>query len=718
MPTFSFLNPSFLWALPAIAIPVLIHLLSRRRLPEVGFPTTQFLRQLEPREIRRLRLREILLLILRTLAILLLVLAFARPTLTPRHAVTHAAAAVEILIDDSESMAALDEQARPRIDAAKERAKAILDAARAGDEIAIATTTQPDASGARHTADRVRLSRTLERIAATSLPARISATMATVTRSLERSRLTSREIYLITDTQRTNFDRDARAAIAAASAAGIRVYIVPVVQSRVPNHAIQDVDPELRPGPEGRGLELRARFANHADAPSDRVAVRVRRGDALIGGGDVTLRADENRWLSMPLDWRGQPDSVSATRPVIVEADQDALPTDDRWYAALGAPRRLRVLRIAEARDGASPPKFSALALDPSGDGTGGFAVEQGTPASLLSLSASRADVVLLEDVASLSVDAEARLRSFLREGGGLVVALGPHSDPDYYGAHLFPGLIDLALDGVERASAGASFELRARLPAHEVLEGLSVGIGSPLTQSRLTGLVRAHPTSARTEIVVQTSGGLPLVAAAPAVGVFLSSFSDDWGDLPYSGAFVPLVRGLVAHAARASRLGAAAPLHVGERPIARLSAVPSAAVLVRGPEGYASQAAVESEGTSYRGVADTPALRPGFYTFEAGGRTLATIAVNVDPVESDLAPIEADSLRAGNSRATGRAGPGVADSRESGPAVSFLKSQNALSTHLTETRRGRELWMSFLLAAAVALAGELALGSARTIRP
>src|SRR5207249_2671544 len=93
MPVFSFLNPAFLWALPAAAIPIVIHLLSRRRLPEVSFPTTQFLRDLEPQEIRRLRLREILLLILRTLAILLLVLAFARPSLTPHNTVAHPAAA-------------------------------------------------------------------------------------------------------------------------------------------------------------------------------------------------------------------------------------------------------------------------------------------------------------------------------------------------------------------------------------------------------------------------------------------------------------------------------------------------------------------------------------------------------------------------------------------------------------------------------------------------
>ncbi len=701
MPVFSFLNPAFLWALPAIAIPVIIHLLSRRRLPEVRFPTTQFLRQLEPREIRRLRLREILLLILRTLAILLLVLAFARPSLTPRNAVTHSAAAVAILVDDSESMGALDEQARPRIAAARERAEAILASARPGDEVYVSTSTSPGASRGSAT-DRVRIRRSLERIEATFLPARMTAALAEARRTLQRSRLPERELYLIGDLQRSNLDGEARAEIAAAAAAGVQVYIVPLVQSRLPNHALLDVDPELRPGPEGRGLELRARVANHAESPSERVAIRVRRGDALIGGGDVTLRGEEVRWAAMPLDWRGAPDSAGSFHAVVIEADQDALAADDRWYAVLGAPHRLRVLRVAEGRDGAQAPRFASLALDPGRDKRSGFVVEEGLPASLLGLGPGRADVVILEDVTSISTDAEARLRAFVRDGGGLVVALGPHSDPDYYGARLFPGLIDLALEGRIEAAAGGSFELKARLPGHEVLEGLSVGVGSALTQSRLTGLVRGRATSSRAEVIVQTTGGLPLVATAPGVAVFLSSFSDDWGDLPYSGAFVPLVRGLVAHAARANRGSVAGSPRVGAPPAARLAAAPGAALFVRGPEGYASQAAVEAEGTGYRALADAPALHPGFYDFESGGRALAKVAVNLDPIESDLAPIAIDSLRSG-----------VPSGR-----LSVLSSSNALATHLRDTRRGRELWLTFLLVAAVALAGELLLGSARVLKP
>src|SRR6185503_20093933 len=221
MPVFSFLNPAFLWALPVASIPVIIHLLSRRRLPEISFPTTRFLKALEPNEVRRLRLRELLLLLLRTLALLFLVLAFARPSLTPRSAVTHAAAAVGILVDDSASMTALDEQARPRIKGALARATALADAARAGDELYLARSTRPDDP-------ETGRARALERLEPAPVAARLPEAARALRLALGRSALRERELYWITDFQRSNVTPEARAELAEAVRAGIRVTLLPV----------------------------------------------------------------------------------------------------------------------------------------------------------------------------------------------------------------------------------------------------------------------------------------------------------------------------------------------------------------------------------------------------------------------------------------------------------------------------------------------------------
>ncbi|HFE64128.1 MAG TPA: hypothetical protein ENK14_06905, partial [Caldithrix sp.] len=69
----NFLNPTVLFALTAGLIPLIIHLLNRRKIKQVEFSTIHFLKQMARKEMRRLRIRQILLLIIRTLIILLLV---------------------------------------------------------------------------------------------------------------------------------------------------------------------------------------------------------------------------------------------------------------------------------------------------------------------------------------------------------------------------------------------------------------------------------------------------------------------------------------------------------------------------------------------------------------------------------------------------------------------------------------------------------------------
>src|SRR5579864_8866834 len=74
----SFINVTMLFALSALAIPVVIHLLHRRRFDVVEWGAMQFLQSGQTTR-RRLALEEILLLALRMTLVGLLVLALAGP---------------------------------------------------------------------------------------------------------------------------------------------------------------------------------------------------------------------------------------------------------------------------------------------------------------------------------------------------------------------------------------------------------------------------------------------------------------------------------------------------------------------------------------------------------------------------------------------------------------------------------------------------------------
>ena len=77
----NFLSPAFLAGLPLVAVPVIIHLLSRRQQKKISWGAMRFLKQAATRRRRLWRLNDMLLLILRTLAFVLFILALARPLL-------------------------------------------------------------------------------------------------------------------------------------------------------------------------------------------------------------------------------------------------------------------------------------------------------------------------------------------------------------------------------------------------------------------------------------------------------------------------------------------------------------------------------------------------------------------------------------------------------------------------------------------------------------
>ncbi|MDE2827481.1 MAG: BatA domain-containing protein, partial [Bacteroidota bacterium] len=78
----AFINPLILFGLIAAAIPLLVYLFNFRRPQRLDYSSLALLHALQRTTLQRIRIRNWLLLLLRTLALCVLVIAFARPTLT------------------------------------------------------------------------------------------------------------------------------------------------------------------------------------------------------------------------------------------------------------------------------------------------------------------------------------------------------------------------------------------------------------------------------------------------------------------------------------------------------------------------------------------------------------------------------------------------------------------------------------------------------------
>src|SRR5687767_554450 len=129
----------------AVAVPVIIHLLNRKRYVVVNWAAMRFLLAAQKKNVRRLKLEQWLLLATRCLALLLIALAMAAvmpwfepvwqrmfpgdPLAPTTQGRTHRI----IVLDASFTMAARRSDDVSRFEAAKAQAKAILDRSHPGD---------------------------------------------------------------------------------------------------------------------------------------------------------------------------------------------------------------------------------------------------------------------------------------------------------------------------------------------------------------------------------------------------------------------------------------------------------------------------------------------------------------------------------------------------------------------------------------------------------
>src|SRR5690606_4758734 len=99
-----FLYPAFLWALTALAIPVILHLFYFRRYKKVYFSNLRFLREVKEETSARNRLRNLLILLARLLAMACIILAFAQPVIPLDDRLREGVRNVSLFIDNSFSM--------------------------------------------------------------------------------------------------------------------------------------------------------------------------------------------------------------------------------------------------------------------------------------------------------------------------------------------------------------------------------------------------------------------------------------------------------------------------------------------------------------------------------------------------------------------------------------------------------------------------------------
>lgn len=127
------LEPYFLYAFLALAIPILIHLFSLQRHKTVYFSNVAFLKQINQKKSNISRLQKLLLLLVRLLLLSAIILAFSEPYLSDKTDAVSDKQIIGIYIDNSFSMNSSNDRGL-LIEQAKNNARSILNAHKGKDE--------------------------------------------------------------------------------------------------------------------------------------------------------------------------------------------------------------------------------------------------------------------------------------------------------------------------------------------------------------------------------------------------------------------------------------------------------------------------------------------------------------------------------------------------------------------------------------------------------
>lgn len=669
------LNPGFLFALAAAAVPLLIHLLSRRRARELPFGSLRFLRRSDRRSMRRVSLRRLLLLAMRTVAVALIVLAFARPVVEGRLAAVIPAGSprtVVILLDASYSMGALESGGGAAFDRARAAALDVIGGLGSDHEAIVvlfdeeARTVYAAERGGRGTAERA-LADAAPGWKGTDLRAAL-AHARVIARERGRGAV---EIFIVSDFQRSGIRAGSavRDQERPSEPGRERVFLVPVDPDIAGNVAVERVVAPLATVHRGEQIVIRAVLSTGPGAAGS-VPVRVE----FDGRRIIERETEIGAGAPTGLEFRVEADRPGWIRG-LVECRADRLRADDVRRFTVRVRERTRVLLAGGAREGF----YLAQALEPDGS-RGDIELRAVDWDALQSADLSSADVVFAAPGSADALRAAPLLRRFAEEGKRVVVTVAPGLEG------LASALSARSLRIVMRPG-GEGF---ARLEIPDRAEGLLAPFGREdlegLANLRLRGAAEVRGVPAG-EMLLRFSDGTPFVwreEAGDGEVVFLAAAPvPAGGDFVLSPWFLPMVQQLAL-----ARLGPA--------PGSEGALVGGSALLPAGlPPGCEASMPDGSRYLIDPGAAGRPAIpagdRPGFISVACGDRW--EIAVNPDcRRESDLSQMTpgeaADSL-------------GV---REFASAPAGTQTARAVA----EAREGKEIAGALAAAALLLLAAEL----------
>ena len=530
----SFQFPALLqFGWPLIALPLLIHLINLRRHRRVEWAAMEFLLESQKRNKKWIFLRQLILMLLRTAAIALLLCMLAGPELKFQwgrffgQGVTHHL----VLLDDSYSMS---DRAGPTtaFGEAKRVVEQLLDQAtqQPGSQKltllrfseASEVTAGAEAKNSEQPLNRQGYEQIVVDLQKTQVAESDAGPREAIQAALglpEASETETRIVYLVSDfrAQQWQDDQEIAELLTQLRKGVAQLQIIQCVDKTRTNLSITNLEPES--GIRAAGVEtwMKLTIANHGDEPATAVTASVTQDgqklpalifDSIPAGESATRRFR----VTFP---------TAGSHQLQAALEVDAVELDNVRYFACDVPLEFPVLLIDGSIDG-DDGYYLRTALNPGGNSKPGWNPDVQRPEFLRQHERlNDYAAICLLDVPRLDEPEVGALESYVQQGGGLGVFLGPRVQREFYNQRLYrdgEGLLPAPLNvATQLLATGDESTPDISVTSHPVFRIFSGQRNSFLALANVNYYYALDPDwklpdSGKTAVLAKLRNGAPLV--------------------------------------------------------------------------------------------------------------------------------------------------------------------------------------------------------------
>ena len=669
----SFLAPFFLLASAAIAVPIVVHLIQRERSRVVQFPSLMFVQKIPYQSVRRRRIRHWSLLLMRCAALLLIVLAFARPFLKREVAAAAALGGtreVVILLDHSASMGYGDHWQK-----AKEAAHQTVRSLGGTDRATLVLFSRNAEESMRATSDRARLDVAIDAAKVDADSTRYGPALKLAESILLRSNARRRDTVVISDFQRAGWTGSEDVHFPD----GYTVTPMSVATPNAENIAVPSVTFSRQSFSGQERVTVTAGIANRGATPQD-VPVSL----------DVEGRPIQTQQAHVAANAAASVTFTQFTldKPIVkgtVRAGSDQLPADNTFHFTVSPSAPVSLLIVDGSGSGGDSSLYVSKALAVSTAPS--FQTDVMSVVRVSPTNFEKRAVVILNDVAFPPAAQNGALKQFVERGGGLLIAAGAHTTWPDGEKELMPGTLGATVDRTQGRGATLGFIDHS----HFVFEIFKAARSGDFSAAQIYRYRRIDPAPTDKVLARFDDGAVAAVERKVGAGrviLWASTLDTSYSDLPLKPVYLPLVTQLVKYLAQFE-----AP-HAWQT-VGQVVDVPSLT------KSRANWVVVTPSGKRVDSTGPLELSEQGVYEVRptggaATGFAPQAIAVNIDPAEEDLTPIDPAELVAA---VTGHAA--------SAPAAALPTAAEAEQIDIKEFEKKQSFWWYLLVVGLLLLAAE-----------